>query len=309
MLGRLLHFYRSRRRAAAERELVQRLTSELAGYKRIAALVYPVTEYVDDGEAATRVGVLKVALGDRLTAAASADPAWKPVTYAGIPVKSLDEIAADGTDCVVIPSTQFSEVLFHLFNISAARSLPVIAPALAGVPHRLFLRRQLLETIASRRDPNVLEIGSIEHPLGGHRTTQALAETLWGQGTLTTIDINPFTLKLAELYCAGTPTKIDYLAGDCRVVLRNAAHTPLDFVLLHFMSDNSDASAPLIEAFELIESRLGAGSPVVFQSVNRGEAFPGSLHAHLRGKGYATAVTPIPGTSNPSRFFVIARRA
>ncbi len=308
MLGRLLHFYRSKRRAGLERELVHRFTSELAGYKRIAALVYPATEYVNDLEAATRIEVLKAALGDRLEAVASSDPAWKPSNYAGLPVKSLEAIATDGTDCVCIPSTQFAEVLFHLFNISAARALPVVAPALAGVPHRLFLRRQLLETLSSKSDPNVLEIGSIEHPLGGHRTTQALAETLWGHGSLTTIDINPFTLKLAELYCAGTPTKIDYLAGDCRVVLRNSAQTALDFVLLHFMSDNSDASAPLIEAFDLVEPRLGAGSIVVFQSVSTGDPLPGSLHAHLRRKGYAASVTPIPGASNPSRFFVVARR-
>jgi hypothetical protein len=308
MLGRLLHFYRARRRAATERVLLGRFVSDLSRYNRIAALVYPATDYVNDAEAAERVAQLKAATGDRLRWVASPDPAWTTITYAGLPVRSLSDLANDGTDCVVIASTQFTEVLFHLFNISPARSLPLVAPTLPGNPHRLFLRRQLLETLSLKEDPNVLEIGSIEHPLGGHRTTQALAETLWGKGTLTTIDMNPFTLKLTEMFCAGTPTKIDYLAGDCREVLKCAAAVPLDFVLLHFMSDNSDVSSPLIEAFDLIESRLSAGCPVVFQAVNSGTAAPGSLQAHLHSKGYAAAVTPISGTSNPSRFFVVARR-
>lgn len=307
MLGRLLNLYRTRKRASAEQAVVLRLGSELADFKRIAALVYPATEYVNDAEAASRVAALKALLGERLTVVASADPAWKPAAFAGLPVKSLGDI--QDADCVVIPSSQFAEVLFHLFNISQARSLPVVAATLAGVPHRLFLRRELLKTLSIKRDPTVLEIGSIEHPLGGHRTTQALAETLWGQGSLTTVDINPFTLKLAELYCAGTPTRVSYLDGDCRVVLKNAPHTQLDFVLLHFMSDNSDASGPLIEAFDLIESRLGSGAPIVFQTVKTGDALPGSLQAHLRARGFSAEVTPIPGTVNPARFFVVARRA
>lgn len=309
MLGRLLHLYRSRKRAAAEQELIQRFASGLSGYKTIAALVYPVTEYVHDADAETRIASLKALLGERIAVVVSADPAWKPDSYAALRVKTPEEITADGTDCVFIASTQFTEVLFHFFNTSPVRTLPIIAPALPGVPHRLLLRSELLKAFSATREPNVLEIGSIEHPLGGHRTTQALAETLWGRGSLTTIDINPFTLKLAELYCAGTPTKVDYVAGDCRVVLRSAEQTPLDFVLLHFTSDNSDASAPLIESFELIEPRLVRGAPVVFQSVKTGEPLPGSLHAHLRANGYLTEVTPIQGAANPSRFFVVARRA
>lgn len=309
MLGRLLEYYRSKKRAAAERQLVLRIVSELSGYDRIAALVYPATEYVNDSDAALRIAELKTALGDRLRVAVSADPAWKPSTYAGLPVKSLDEIASDLTDCVLVPSSQFVEVLFHLFNISEARKLPIVAPALPGIPHRLFLRSELLKTLASTHSPEVLEIGSIEHPLGGHRTTQALAETLWGQGSLTTIDINPFTLKLAELYCAGTPTSVNYMAGDCRDVLKDAEKNSLDFVLLHFMSDNSDASSPLIEAFDLVEPRLNAGAPVVFQSVKAAAPMPGSLQMHLRDKGYTITATPIAATFNPARFFLVARRA
>ncbi len=309
MLGRLINVYRSRRHAAAEQELVQRFAFELAGYNRIAALVYPATEYVNDADAEMRIRALAALVGERLNAVVTADPTWRPGLYAGLPVVSLDEIAAGGADCMVIPSTNFAEVLFHLFNISAARTLPIVAPALPGVPHRLFLRRELLRVLSSTRDPNVLEIGSIEHPLGGHRTTQALAETLWGQGVLTTIDINAFTLKLAELYCAGTPTRVEYLAGDCLLVLRDAEPTPLDFVLLHFMSDNSESSGPLISAFELVESRLSPGAPVVFQSVETGEALPGSLQACLLARGYSSSVTPVQGASNPSRFFVVARRA
>lgn len=309
MLGRLLHLYRARRRASAEQSLSQRLAAELAGYERVAALVYPATEYVNDADAEARVAALRGSLGKRMHCVASADPAWRPAGFAGLPVISLAEMDAEGVDCVVIPSTQFAEVLYHLFNISEARSLPIVSPALPGVPHRLFLRGELLKTLAAKASPNVLEIGSIEHPLGGHRTTQALAETLWGQGSLTTIDINPFTLKLAELYCAGTPTSVDYLAGDCRVVLKNADQKQLDFVLLHFMSDNSDASAPLIEAFDLIEPRLAPGAPVVFQTVKTGDPLPGSLQGHLRTKGYSTAVSPVTGAANPSRFFVVARRA
>ncbi|MBA3656131.1 MAG: hypothetical protein H0W69_02120 [Gemmatimonadaceae bacterium] len=223
-------------------------------------------------------------------------------------MKSLDEIANDGTDCVVIPSTQFAEVIFHLFNTSGARELHIVAPALAGNPHRLFLRRELFRRMASTDKPAVLEIGSIEHPLGGHRTTQALAETLWGQGSLTTIDLIAFTLKLAELYCAGTPTQVAYVAGDCRTVLRDANRTRLDFVLLHFMSDNSEVSAPLIEAFDLIEPRLSAGSPVVFQSVNSADGNSGSLQVHLRSKGYSITSEPVSGAANPSRYFHVARR-
>lgn len=309
MLERLLQYYRVRKRAVAERELVHRLTSDLLGYRSIAALLYPATEYVSDPEANARVQALKLAVGDRLRLVATPDPEWKPGSFAGLPVSALDEMASSGIECVVIPSTQFAEVLFYLFNNSNARQLAVVAPALHGVPHRLFLRRELMRRMAFTSTPQVLEVGSIEHPLGGHRTTQALAETLWGQGSLTTIDINPFTLQLAALYCAGTRTRVTYIAGDCRDVLRNADKSAIDFVLLHFMSDNSAVCIPLIEAFDLIEPRLTSGTPVVFQSVTTGDAQPGSLQMHLRGKGYECVVTPIAGNSKPPRFFIVATRS
>lgn len=308
MLGAVLRLIRAKREERLETHLVQRMVSQVAGYDRIAALVYPTTQYFSDPHVLSRVARLKSTLGDRLYCVASADSSWAPETFAAMRVIQLADMEREGVDCAVIPSTQFAEVIYYLCNASTVNNLPVVAPALAGVPHRLFLRRELLSVLATVPEPRVLEIGSIEHPLGGHRTTQALSEALWGRGDMTTIDINPLSLKLAEYYCAHTPTSVHYLEGDCREVIRGLDQRPLDFVLLHFMSDSTEASPPLIQAFDLIEPRLTREAPVVFQSTITGDPLPGTLQSYLRSRGFDTKSTPIEGASNPLRFFIVARR-
>jgi hypothetical protein len=232
----------------------------------------------------------------------------------GIPRRSFEDASADSFDAVCIPFPAYAEVLFHFFNGSSLRELPIVAIGLRGLPHRLFFRRLLEAATRENASPNVLEVGAIEHNLGGHLSTLALAEGLWGRGVITTIDLNPHALRLSEYYCASTPTRLHCIEGDCVSVLANPARVfpgeQIDFALFHFISDNADPAYTryLIEAFGHIEDRLSPQAPLVFQSVETADPRPGSLQHHLKRKGWSVESTAIHGSASPPRFFQVARQ-
>lgn len=279
-------------------------------WRRIGIIAHVPTPQVSEPGADNLIDQCRQVVGERVAAMLHFDPNFIEPAWRGLPCMMASRLASGMFDAVVLLSPGFSEVLFHFFNQSPVRRLPLFAPFIAARPHRLFLRRRVFELLECRPFARVLEIGAIEHMGGGHRTTQALAEALGHDGSIVTIDRNPLSLELSRYYCRGLPTPLTTLCGDLWQLLRNPPGAlqehRFDLVLIHHASDNGgDETLPKL--FEQMRPLLSPDAWLIFQSLHEWQPRAGSLQERLLENDYGLGVMHIENAVDVTRFLVIAK--
>lgn len=289
------------------------LLYQIRPYSRIGVVIHAPTKYVREEITEKFACELIRANWTQFVTIIVFDPNFEYTAFAGIPSQYVEQVNSSELDCVLILS-EYTELLYHFFNHSHLRKLPVIAPKLKSWSHRLCIRRLILDLYKSRDSVNALEIGCIEHPNGGNMTTKAIDETILDRGSFTTIDINEHNLQVAKFHCSRPGSRITYLHGDCREVLKNAPFEPrsIDFFLPHFSDyDEKPFGELLLETFILAEPYLSEGAVTLFQALPLDKNKPdtpivGMLQKYLLAKNYAVKTRKIENTKNPNRWFITA---
>ena len=279
-------------------------------WHRVGVIFDAPAHYLKESQSVSLVDQCRQFFGDRMIAVLHFDSGFTELTWHALPCLFAPRANADMFDALVLLSPGFSEVLFHFFNTSPLRQIRLFAPFLTGRPQRQFIHHRIRDFLEHRSSAHVLEIGAIEHIGGGHRTTQAFAEALWLDGTITTIDRLPLSLELSRYYCRGLPTPLTTLQGDLEEILERPPaelqNRCFDFVLLHQASDNG-SDQTLRAVFDRLRPLMAADAWVMFQSLHEANPRPGSLQAHLLTNDFAIDVMQIDNAVDVTRFIVIAR--
>lgn len=292
--------------------VVQRLftDSELARIeqaRRPALLMHAPTRFVREAEVEEGIQKLLESLPHAAPEVLFADPTDSVPTFLGLPTRHLHMADPGDYDLVVIASLLAPAVFYAFFLESPLARLPLVAPPFHAKAHRLFIR-DVLQSVAPPEGGGAVEVGCIESLEGGHLSTLALAECL-PRGRVTSIDANPFSIRLARHYCRGHEKVLRFIHGDALRVLRTPPSMgEVHLFMEHVWSDNAQWFETLRDLFFHAERFLAPCCAMIFLSRDTWRQTPGSFQEFLSLKGFVLAGSLQETTLPRPRFLVAMRR-
>lgn len=233
-----------------------------------------------------------------------ADPGSSLDSFLDFPTRRLRQADPARYDVVMIASALNPELFYNFFLTSPLRRLPVIAPRFPGKAHRMFIR-EIMGRVAPDKCARAIEIGSIESIEGGSYTTLALAESV-GDGVVTSIDMNPYSILIAKYYCRGYDHALQFHCGDVFEVLHSLhMNKPVHIFIEHIWSDNAQWLQRLIGLYEATEVFLAEHCAFLFLSADTWQENPDSFQNYLAGKGF-TFAKALQETTSPRNRFLLA---
>lgn len=289
--------------------VVQRLftDSELARIeqaRRPALLMHAPTRFVREAEVEAAIRQLFELNPNAEPEVIFADPGVSLDSFLDFPTRRLPQADPDRYDVVVIASALNPELFYKFFLASPLRWLPVIAPRFPGKTHRMFIH-EIMGKVAPDKCAGAVEVGCIESIEGGSYTTLALAESV-GDGFVTSIDVNPYSISIAKYFCRGHDHALQFHCGDVFEVLPTLhMNKHVHIFIEHIWSDNAPWLHKLIKLYEATEAFLAEHCAFLFLSADTWQENPDSFQSYLAGKGF-TFAKALQETSSPRNRFLLA---
>lgn len=237
------------------------------------------------------------------------DPNADQPEFLGYPAKQLKDADPVEHDLVVVASPVAVETFWHFLTRSDLAVPHVVAPCLPSGPHRIFLRKAILNAMCRPGAFRAMEIGCIESIEGGCRTSLALAENLRLGDAMTSLDSNPYSLDLSRFFCRGQRPDHTFICHDVfEVIWDELLPVAIDFVLEHIWGDCPENVDLLGQLFEGIEPRLAPSHSLLFLSVHTDEPRSGSFQQLLLDQGYVREGSLLETRTPRPRYLVWMRK-